>query len=142
MVFSFCTILYNLKMSSNDKFLAALGRFTVPLIRAQVRMQYAGGWPIRPPAVCTFSPRDTRGFIRIVQTIIEVTQSRSWFRHNPRFVDHLTFYARLYRAALECISGLHDGTILSQLLLNIDPFDCNELYALDSAMTFAGIFCD
>ena len=142
---SFCTILYDLKMSFNDNSMAFLGRFPVQVIRRQLAIQFEGGWPLLPPAVCTFSQRDTRGFIRAVQTIIEATQDRGWFRHNPPFVDHLTFYARLYRAALECICGLHNGTAvtaLSQTLLRINPFDCVDLYLLDSTMTFAGIFCE
>ena len=132
-------------MSSNANYLSVLERFTVDVIRNQLRIQLQGGWQLIPPAVCTFSQRDTRGFIRAVRTIIEATQDRGWFRLNPCFVDHLTFYARLYRAALECICGLHNATAvtaLSQTLLRINPFDCVDLYLLDSTMTFAGIFCE
>ena len=120
--------------------MAVLERFTVRAIYGQIKKQFDGGWPLIPPAVCIFSPRDTHGFIKAVQLIIDATHNRSWFRHNPRFIDHITFYARLYRAALECICERHNGTEVSRLLLSIDPFNCDDLCEMDSAMTMSGIY--
>ena len=126
-------------MSSRDNLSLILNRCTVRAIRRIIAGQFREGFPLYLPVVNAFTVLDTNHFLERVSTIIDSTQDRGWFRSNSRFEDHLTFYARLYRVALECIYGYHADGLVPKLLLTITPDDFDHLCVLESAMTHARI---
>ena len=117
----------------------------IEAIHSQIKFQVSNGFAIHPPCVYLHRSYDVAyNFIGQVQLIVNYTCDRAFFMENPRF-DGFLFYARLYRAALECINGTQNGTDIRRLLVNIEK-DMNigdmlpYLCALDDAMIVAGIY--
>ena len=119
--------------------------FTISAIKQIIVRQFRSGYLINPPCQIMFQCHDRNGLFSTIRRIVDLSNDRSYFRRNHRFQDHLLFYARLYRVAIECICGRHADSKIHRLLLNFNnvplgDFLLEYLCELDDAMVVVGVY--